>query len=169
MLLAISCLTLAIWLYLVVGRGNFWRLDKFDDDTAKHESPSAWPSVVAVIPARNEAGTIAQVLASLLNQDYAGEFSVILVDDHSEDATAQIAQQATRELSAESRVNVVPAPALSPGWTGKLWALNEGVSHSLGGTANLGGAPATSISPAPPTTSRTPSNNPSIPTSSPAY
>ena len=129
-LLAISCIALAIWLYMAVARGTFWRLREFDDDTAKHESPCAWPPVVAVIPARNEAATIAQTLASLLNQNYAGEFSVVLVDDHSEDATAQIAQQAARELNAESRVNICTAPALPPGWTGKLWALNEGISQA---------------------------------------
>jgi hopene-associated glycosyltransferase HpnB len=127
-------MALAIWLYLAVARGTFWRLREFDDDTAQHESPCAWPPVVAVIPARNEAATIAQTLASLLNQDYAGEFSVVLVDDHSEDATAQIAQQAAHQLNAESRVNICTAPALPPGWTGKLWALNEGVSQATPAT-----------------------------------
>ena len=128
--LVLAALSLATWLYLAVARGNFWHLHEFDDDTAKHESPSAWPPVVAVIPARNEAATIAQGLASMLKQDYAGEFSVVLVDDHSEDATAQIARQAARELNAESRVIICTAPALSPGWTGKLWALNEGISQA---------------------------------------
>ena len=71
-LLAISCIALAIWLYLAVARGNFWRLHEFDDDTTKHEAPNAWPPVAVVIPARDEAATIAQVLASLLKQNYAG-------------------------------------------------------------------------------------------------
>jgi hopene-associated glycosyltransferase HpnB len=128
--LLLAALSLAIWLYLAVARGNFWHLREFDDDAAKHESPTAWPPVVAVIPARNEAATIAQTLASLLNQNYAGEFSVVLVDDHSEDLTAQIARQAARELNAESRVNICAAPALPSGWTGKVWALNEGVSQA---------------------------------------
>ncbi len=128
--LAVAFISVAIWLYLAFARGAFWRLREFDDDTAKHEVLTVWPRVVAVVPARNEAATIAQVLTSLLKQNYAGEFSVVLVDDHSEDATAQIARQAARELSAESRVNVCTAPALPPGWTGKLWALHEGVSHA---------------------------------------
>ena len=128
--LLLAALSLAIWLYLAVAHGTFWHLREFDDDTAKHEAPNAWPPVVAVIPARNEAATIAQVLASLLNQNYAGEFSVVLVDDHSEDLTAQIARQAGRELNAESRVNICTAPALPSGWTGKLWALNEGISQA---------------------------------------
>jgi hopene-associated glycosyltransferase HpnB len=125
--LALAALSLAIWLYLALARGMFWRLREFDDDTARHASPSVWPSVVAVIPARNEAATIAQVLASLLNQNYAGEFSIVLVDDHSEDGSAKKAQQTALDLNAESRVTICTAPPLPPGWTGKLSALNEGV------------------------------------------
>jgi cellulose synthase/poly-beta-1,6-N-acetylglucosamine synthase-like glycosyltransferase len=159
---AIASIPFAIWLYLALARGTFWRLREFDDDAARHEALSVWPPIVAVIPARNEAASIAQVLASLLKQNYAGEFSVVLVDDHSDDATAQVARQAASELEAESRVTICTAPALPPGWTGKLWALNSG-------TAILGCAPTTSISPGPPITSRTASNNPSTLASSPAY
>ena len=128
--LAVAFISLAIWLYLAFARGAFWRLREFDDDFAKHEPLSAWPNVIAVVPARNEAATIAQTLAGLLKQEYPGEFSVVLVDDHSEDATVRIVRQAAGELDAESRINVRVAPALPPGWTGKLWALNEGVSHA---------------------------------------
>jgi hopene-associated glycosyltransferase HpnB len=116
-----------MWLCLALLRGFFWRLRPFDDDFAQHKSPAAWPRVVAVVPARNEAGTIRQSLTSVLGQDYAGEFSVFVVDDHSDDGTAQIAQQTARELSAESRVAIHSAAALAAGWTGKLWALNEGI------------------------------------------
>ena len=158
-----------MWLYLAVARGNFWRLHEFDDDTAKHEALTVWPPVVAIIPARNEATTIAQVLSSLLKQNYAGEFSVVLVDDHSEDATLEIARQAARELNAESRIEIYTAPALPPGWTGKLWALNSGTAIlGKSRTAISGCPPTTSISPAPPTTSRTAPNSPGTPTL-PAY
>jgi hopene-associated glycosyltransferase HpnB len=126
----VASVSLAIWLYLALARGAFWRLRAFDDDVAKCEPPSAWPRVIAVVPARNEAATIAQTLASLLKQEYAGEFSVVLVDDHSEDATVQIAHQAARELNAESRIDIRVAPELPSGWTGKLWALNEGVTQA---------------------------------------
>ena len=84
--------------------------------------------MVAIVPARNEALTIRPSLTSLLQQNYSAEFSVVVVDDHSEDGTAQIAQQTIRELSAESRVTICTASTLPAGWTGKLWALNEGVS-----------------------------------------
>lgn len=167
--LAISLLSLAIWLYLATMHGTFWRLREFDQDpvaqaSAGASAPSAPPinppSVIAIVPARNEAATIAQTLTSLFQQTYPGEFSVILVDDHSEDATAQIARQVAQDLKAESRIDILSAAPLPAGWTGKLWALNEGVIHSLGSTATLGCAPTTSISPGPPTISRTTPNNP---------
>ncbi len=70
------------------------------------------------------------MLARLLKREYGGEFSVILVDDHSQDSTAQRAHQAIRELDAESRTNIRSAAPLPAGWTGKVWALNEGVSQA---------------------------------------
>ena len=133
--LSIGVLSLAIWLYLVFARGAFWRLRPFDDDLAQHAAPNKWPSVVAIVPARNEAETIGQTLAALLQQDYAGELSVIVVDDHSEDATSQIAQRIAQQKNAESRVEIHPASILPAGWTGKLWALNQGVTRAAAGAA----------------------------------
>jgi len=138
--LVVASLSLTIWLYLAIARGKFWRLQDFDDDAAKHEPPTTWPKVIAIVPARNEAATIAQALTSLLQQKYEGEFSVVLIDDHSEDNTAQIASQAARALNAESRIEIRVAPPLPEGWTGKLWALNEGVCR---GAAPLRPSPAT--------------------------
>jgi hopene-associated glycosyltransferase HpnB len=145
-LTVLAAVPLAIWLYLTFSRGFFWRLRDFDDDLAAHEAPPTWPRVVAVVPARNEGATIRQCLTSLVQQNYSGQFSIILVDDHSEDGTAQIAQRTVSELGAESRVTVRQAAPLPPGWTGKLWALNEGVAFS--GTDILACAPATSPGPA---------------------
>jgi hopene-associated glycosyltransferase HpnB len=127
---AIASVSLGIWLYLALARGNFWRLREFNDDIVKHEPPTTWPTVVAVVPARNEAATIQQAVTSLLQQNYPGEFSVIVVDDHSQDATAQLAQQAASDLNAESRIHIRSAALLPQGWTGKLWALNEGVDDA---------------------------------------
>ena len=140
----------------------FWRLTEFNDDFASHEPPTTWPPVVAVVPARNEAATIAQTVRSLLQQNYPGQFSVIVVDDHSEDNTSQLAHQAAKELSAESKMTLLTAAPLPPGWTGKLWALNSG-------TAIFGCAPTNVLSPGPPPTSRTTSRGTSTPTSPPTY
>ena len=75
-----ACSPLAIWLYLLLGRGGFW-LARERDDRDEPPSPARWPRVTAVVPARNEADVIAQSIGSLLAQDYPGPFRVILVDD----------------------------------------------------------------------------------------
>jgi hopene-associated glycosyltransferase HpnB len=122
-----AAIPLVIWLYLALARGAFWRLHPFDDDLAEHTPPQQWPRVVAIVPARNEAATIGATVASLTRQNYPGEFSILVVDDHSEDATAALALRAAQEQGAASRVQVRAASALPTGWTGKLWALHEGV------------------------------------------
>jgi hopene-associated glycosyltransferase HpnB len=121
----IAALALAAWLYLVFGRGAFWRCAERDDWTAA--PPAAWPRLAVVIPARNEAGGIGACIVSLLRQDYPGPWSVILVDDDSSDGTAEIARQAAAAAGAPERLTVVAGRPLAPGWTGKLWAVQQGV------------------------------------------
>ena len=121
----LAAIPLAIWLYLLLARGSFWRLS---EDKIEPRRLEDWPHVVAVVPARNEATTISQAISSLAKQDYPGEFSIVVVDDHSEDGTAALAQQAANESGASQRLKIHSATPLAPGWTGKLWALNEGIS-----------------------------------------
>src|ERR1019366_9359211 len=119
MLLTITgAVSLAIWLYLLLARGAFWRMLP---DVCGGAPRSPAPSVTAVVPARNEADVVGRAMASLAAQQYAGEFHMILVDDASQDGTAAIAQQAAPEL------RVIAARPLPPGWTGKMWAVAEGV------------------------------------------
>jgi hopene-associated glycosyltransferase HpnB len=122
----LALLSFLIWLVLFFLRGNFWRIWECDSDHAQFPSPAKWPRVTAVIPARNEAPSIAEVVRALALQDYAGEFSAIVVDDHSDDGTAELARRAAIEVST-TKVTVLLAPKLASGWTGKLGALNAGV------------------------------------------
>lgn len=124
--LGLGSLTLAIWLHLVLGRSGFWRLRQRDDRDEAAE-PSRWPSVAAVVPARDEADVIAPSIASLLAQDYPGAFRVILVDDDSEDGTAAVARNVP---DAARRLTVLTGAPLPHGWTGKLWAVSQGVAHA---------------------------------------
>lgn len=124
----VGILALGIWLHLFFGRGWFWRLLRADADRMACEPLQDWPSVVAIVPARNEAETIGKVVAGLVQQNYSGAFSIVVVDDHSEDATGDIASHIAKEASAEGRVRIVRASDLPRGWTGKLWALNEGAT-----------------------------------------
>ena len=110
---------LAIWLYLLLFHRGFWRLR--ERDTLPVTEPEAWPSVVAVVPARNEADVIQRSIASLVAQDYPGDFRIILVDDQSEDGTGDLA----RALNSD-RLTVLTGASRPPGWTGKLWAMQQG-------------------------------------------
>src|SRR5262245_20974660 len=112
-----------IWLYLLAGRGAFWLCTERDD--WRPARLPVWPRVAAVVPARNEAQTIADSIGSLLQQDYSGAWTVILVDDDSSDGTAVIARAAA--TAGEDRLRVVTSRGLPAGWTGKLWALRQGI------------------------------------------
>jgi len=127
----LSVVSLTIWVYLTFARGKFWSLSSFDADDTKPVALPTWPRVVAIVPARNEAENIGQAIAALLQQDYPGEFSALVVDDHSEDATSRIALRSAKEKGAESRFNIHPASALPAGWTGKVWALDQGVHYAI--------------------------------------
>src|SRR5262249_25648193 len=121
----IASMVLAMWLYLLLGRGFFW-LGRERDDQAP-AGQGSWPFVVAVIAARDEAECVGATVTSLLRQDYPGIFAVILVDDQSRDGTAQIARDAAAALGAADRLTVISGRSLPAGWTGKLWAQNQGV------------------------------------------
>lgn len=112
------------WLYLAFVRHGFWRGNQRLKMDAR--APGTWPRVVAIIPARNEAEYIGRSISSVVGQDYPGTLRVILVDDSSEDGTAAIA----RNVKGDILVEVVAAPPLQVGWTGKLWALAHGMRHA---------------------------------------
>jgi hopene-associated glycosyltransferase HpnB len=126
----LGIITLAIWLHLFFGRGWFWRVKRLCADDGRFQLPRSWPKIVAVVPARNEAATIGKAVASLVSQEYPGTFFIIVVDDHSEDETVALAKRVSLDLGAEQKVRVVAASPLPEGWTGKLWALNEGVASA---------------------------------------
>jgi len=110
--------SLAVWLYLLLARGGFWRV-RTDIQPDRLRTPA--PSVTAVVPARNEADVVRLSVASLAAQRYPGVFQLVLVDDDSWDGTAAIAREAAPQL------RVVTASLLPAGWTGKMWAVAEGV------------------------------------------
>jgi hopene-associated glycosyltransferase HpnB len=113
--------TLAIWLYLFLFRGGFWR--EFARHIALPAPLSTAPRIVAVVPARDEVDVVARSIGSLAAQVVPGYFHIVLADDHSSDGTAAAAAAAAeRDL-----LTVIPAAPLPAGWKGKLWAVAEGV------------------------------------------
>ena len=117
-----SCAILLTWLYLLMFRGAFW--------TARIErppkQPSAWPSVVAVVPARNESKLISECVRSILAQEYEGNLHLIVVDDHSVDKTEEQARRGARAANSEQNLTVTTANPLPKHWIGKTWAMEHG-------------------------------------------
>ena len=116
-------LPLAIWLYLLLFHNGFWLLR--ERDTAPVAAPASWPPVVAVVPARNEADVIQRSIGSLLAQDYPGAFHIVLVDDQSDDQTGELAQ-----VLNSAFLTVLRSAPRPDGWTGKLWAMAQGVEQA---------------------------------------
>jgi len=126
----LAAFVLLIWIGMLILRDGFWRADVTDRRVPP--LPSRLPRVVAVVPARDEAAMIAPVIASLIAQDYHGEFRIILVDDSSSDGTADIARAAA---AGSERLTVLSAAPLPSGWTGKLAAVSQGITKASGGIA----------------------------------
>jgi hopene-associated glycosyltransferase HpnB len=127
--LALAGAGLAVWLYLLLGRGGFWRANIRDEADLAPE-PALWPAVTAVIPARNEADVLPASLPSLLTQDYPGRLTAVLIDDQSEDGTAATARSTADALGASGRLTILEGAELPQGWTGKLWAMQQGIEKA---------------------------------------
>lgn len=120
--LAIACM--AVWIYLIGARGAFWRA-AIGDGSPVSDGVLPLPSVAVVIPARNESEFIAQSVRSLLDQSYGGTFNVVVVDDESADDTGALA---VRAAGGDRRLKVIRTDGPAAGWTGKLWAMKEGIA-----------------------------------------
>jgi hopene-associated glycosyltransferase HpnB len=145
--LGLAGLSLMIWLVLLGGWGRFWRADQWidaDDEQRGNRNnvearqtrdqgatPKAaigqYPTVWAVVPARNEAEVLPRSLASLLAQNYPGNFAVVLVDDQSTDGSGDIARQVAQGIHRTEQLQVISGKPLAAGWTGKLWAMEQGI------------------------------------------
>jgi hopene-associated glycosyltransferase HpnB len=115
----LALLSLIIWIYLVAAHGRFWS----SGPELPPASPSELPDVDIIVPARDEAETIGPVIASLAAQEYGGRYRVILVDDNSTDGTAVAA-------GSSPRLQIVHGQPKPAGWSGKLWAVAQGVAAS---------------------------------------
>ena len=125
---AVAAVSLVSWLYLLLARGFFWRTDVYLDASGPDGDFSGpWPPVAAIVPARNEAAMLADTLPALLAQDYPGELRVFLVDDRSSDGTGTVAEDLASNQISRRPVTIVRGEPLPDGWTGKVWALDQGV------------------------------------------
>ena len=121
-------LVVTIWLVLVFGRGGFW-------SARRHLLPACEDEhrlvrVCVIVPARNEADTIARAVTSLLRQKFNGTLRVIVVDDNSEDRTGEVAARAAEVIGRLDALTVITGVPLPEGWTGKLWAVSQGLKKA---------------------------------------
>jgi hopene-associated glycosyltransferase HpnB len=121
LLTAASAVSLVVWIYLTLFHGGFWRVR----DESAPVGPVPSRRVVVVIPARDEADIIGRAVRSLARQDHAGELPIFVVDDHSTDGTADRARKASEQ------VTVIASKPLAAGWTGKMWAVSQGLERAL--------------------------------------
>jgi hopene-associated glycosyltransferase HpnB len=127
-ILSLTLLSLVIWLFLILFWGQFWRINhQLEATPDKNIENNTLPTVCVIIPARNEADVIPISLRSLLLQDYPGKFTIFLVDDQSSDGTAHIAEGVAYALDKTQQLQIVTSTSLPPGWTGKLWAMEQGL------------------------------------------
>lgn len=128
---ALTALALLAWIYLTWMRAGFWKADIW----LKPEPSTPDPvnaSVAVIIPARDEADTIATTLASLTSQSFSGTLKIVVVDDQSSDGTGSIARAASTE---NIPVEVINGTDLPEGWSGKVWAMSQGVEAACAGSA----------------------------------
>ncbi|APH57804.1 HpnB protein [Granulibacter bethesdensis] len=122
----LAALSAMIWVYLLFFHGQFWQAGPILPLSPRVSATS----VTVVIPARDEAESIARCLRSLALQDHRA-LHVIMVDDASSDGTGDIA----RAIAAETFPNrlpgwlqVIAGKPRPAGWSGKLWAVHQGVA-----------------------------------------
>jgi len=121
-MMTLAVLALLAWAYLLALHGRFWQAGPALAPTRPASPP---PDVDIVIPARDEAEGIGDALRSLLAQDYAGRLRIFLVDDGSTDGTGAVARGLV-----DPRLTVLEGKPRPPGWSGKLWAVSQGVART---------------------------------------
>lgn len=131
MMAALAFTALTVWAVLLLGRGGFWLCRERDDGWPARLSAGAhWPEIVAIVPARDEAQVIERSLGALLAQDYAGRLRIVLVDDDSSDGTAKLASAMAERLGRRDDLTILTNRAVPAGWTGKLWAMRNGLAFA---------------------------------------
>lgn len=128
--ISLTCGSLIIWIGLLTVWGNFWQNQPILETQTSANTPlesNQYPHICVIIPARNEAELIVETLRSHFCQDYPGRFSIILVDDGSSDRTVDLATTTAQQLHRLQDLRIITGKPLPAGWTGKLWAMHQGI------------------------------------------
>ncbi len=129
MLISLAALSLLIWVYLAFAHGGFWKVSRLVVSEDAPVSSDRLPVIAAVVPARNEADVVGRCIASLLRQRGV-HIHIVLVDDGSTDGTSQAAAAAGPEPADSTRLKILQGQPLPEGWSGKLWAVQQGIQQA---------------------------------------
>src|ERR1019366_2857924 len=127
--LSAGLLCLAIWVYPLTAHGRFWSVAGSRASVKRLGEIDG--AIAVVIPARDEADVIGSTVESLLRQSCARSIHIFVVDDHSSDGTAQAARDAACNSERSEALDVITGSALPLGWTGKLWAMEQGIQQAM--------------------------------------
>jgi hopene-associated glycosyltransferase HpnB len=116
-LIGLAALCAVLWAVFALSPLGLWRNREVLDASSATDD-AALSEITALIPARNEAQVIEETLRAL--SDQGAGLKIIVIDDGSDDETGEKA----RKLPAE--IHVIESPPLPAGWSGKLWALEQG-------------------------------------------
>jgi hopene-associated glycosyltransferase HpnB len=122
-------LSLAIWIYLLTAHGSFWKVASLTAEVRPLNQIDG--TIAVIIPARDEADVIGSTVESLLTQTCAQSIHVFVVDDHSTDATAEAARRSATNFGRPNALTVITGSPLPAGWTGKLWAVEQGIEEAM--------------------------------------
>ncbi|HXE91246.1 MAG TPA: glycosyltransferase [Terriglobales bacterium] len=123
-----GALSVLSWTYVLLGRGGFWQVRTLFAPGG--EAGGSQAGVAVVVPARDEAAVIVRSVESLLQQAYGGPLHIFVVDDGSSDDTARVARQAAGRTGKAEALTLLEGRPLPPGWSGKVWALEQGVQRA---------------------------------------
>ncbi len=126
--LVAGCVCIILWLYLLLAHGRFWMVQRLGAKAAPLTAIAG--PIAVVIPARNEADVIGDAIHSLLQQSCAAVVHIFLVDDRSADETAAVAREAASNSSHPEALTIIHGQPLPDGWTGKLWAMQQGIEQA---------------------------------------
>ncbi len=128
--LVLTSIPVIIWVILLVNRGGFWQINPVLETEEEKTPLSSLPKICAIIPARNEANLLPATLTSLFSQNYPGRFEIFLVDDNSTDGTRETAIAIAAGLQKTPQLHVIHGQPLPVGWSGKLWAVEQGIRQA---------------------------------------
>jgi chlorobactene glucosyltransferase len=100
---------------------NFFTAPRFKNNQNEKGNKAL---VSILIPARNEEKNISQIIDDVIKQTHKN-FELIILDDESEDRTAEIISDKISEHNSNNKIKLISGKPLPNGWLGKNWACHQ--------------------------------------------